>query len=118
MHALIANRVYPAFLRGEYDTAIFQAFREVEVGVRAAGSFSNADHRTDLMLAAFRIVKNAGAPGPLTDITLPVGEQDAMGTFSPAHLEFIETRQVIATFPRTLRRQQRSLCLRATPSYC
>jgi hypothetical protein len=37
LHPLIASRVYPAFLRGEYDTAIFQAFREVEVAVRQAG---------------------------------------------------------------------------------
>src|SRR5579863_3393965 len=31
VHPLIAQKVYPAFLRGEYDTAIFQAYREVEV---------------------------------------------------------------------------------------
>src|ERR1019366_3218451 len=30
LHASIASKVYPAFLRGEYDTAVFQAFREVE----------------------------------------------------------------------------------------
>src|ERR1700722_19916454 len=28
LHPLIATRVYPAFLRGEYDTAVFQVFRE------------------------------------------------------------------------------------------
>jgi uncharacterized protein (TIGR02391 family) len=79
LHPLIANRVYPAFLRGEYDTAIFQAFREVEVAVRTAGKFSAADHGVDLMRAAFRVSKNSGPVGPLTDQTLPPGEQEAMG---------------------------------------
>jgi hypothetical protein len=39
LHPLIATKVYPAFLRGEYDTAVFQAYREVEVAVRGAGKF-------------------------------------------------------------------------------
>ena len=34
LHQLIVSKVYPAFMRGEYDTAVFQAFREVEVAVR------------------------------------------------------------------------------------
>lgn len=79
LHPLISSRVYPAFLRGEYDTAIFQAFREVEVAVRLAGGFSASDHGTDLMRAAFRVGKNTGPSGPLTDTTLPLGEQEAMG---------------------------------------
>ncbi|MCC6362204.1 MAG: hypothetical protein IT165_01695 [Bryobacterales bacterium] len=54
LHALIASKVYPAFLRGEYDTAVFQAFREVEVAVRDAGKFGPNDYGTDLMRAAFR----------------------------------------------------------------
>jgi hypothetical protein len=36
LHPLIASKVYPTFLRGEYDTAIFQSFREIEVAVRQA----------------------------------------------------------------------------------
>src|SRR5215831_18320987 len=39
LHPLIAARVYPAFLRGEYDTAVFQAFREAEIAVRSAGRY-------------------------------------------------------------------------------
>jgi uncharacterized protein (TIGR02391 family) len=79
LHPLIAARVYPAFLRGEYDTSIFQAFREVEVAVRTAGNFAASDHGSDLMRAAFRAPKNAGPVGPLTDAALPLGEQEAMG---------------------------------------
>jgi uncharacterized protein (TIGR02391 family) len=79
LHPLIATRVYPAFLRGEYDTAIFQAFREIEVAARAAGNFQADDHGVDLMRAAFRVPKNSASAGPLTDVSLPIGEQEAMG---------------------------------------
>jgi uncharacterized protein (TIGR02391 family) len=79
LHPVIASRVYSAFLRGEYDTAIFQAFREVEVAVRTAGNFSPNDHGTDLMRTAFRVAKNAANAGPLTDTSVPLGEQEAMG---------------------------------------
>jgi uncharacterized protein (TIGR02391 family) len=81
LHPFIAAKVYPAFLRGEYDTAVFQAFREVDVAVREAGTFQLDDVGTDLMRAAFRPIdpkKQEVASGPLTDTTLPVAEQLAM----------------------------------------
>ncbi len=78
LHSLISVRVYPAFLRGEYDTAIFQAFREVEVAVRQAGGFSLDDHGVELMRAAFHSGKGTAAAGPLCDTSVPVGEQEAM----------------------------------------
>jgi uncharacterized protein (TIGR02391 family) len=81
LHPLIASKVYPAFLRGEYDTAVFEAFREVEVEVRAAGSFGPTDLGTDLMRTAFKPAEKKGqatSPGPLTDTQLPVAEQEAM----------------------------------------
>ena len=77
LHPLIASRVYPAFLRGEYDTAIFQAFREVEVAVRQAGQFPQELVGDKLMRAAFASAKT-GQPGPLADTNLPGGEQEAM----------------------------------------
>jgi uncharacterized protein (TIGR02391 family) len=81
LHPFIASKVYPAFLRGEYDTAVFQAFREVEVAVRTAGKFSRDDYGTDLMRDAFRPNTKKGQPSPpgsLTDTQLPVAEQEAM----------------------------------------
>jgi uncharacterized protein (TIGR02391 family) len=81
LHPLIATKVYPAFLRGEYDTAVFQAFRELEVAVRNAGEFSPEDLGTALMREAFRPVdpnKPLISPGPLTDTALPSAEQQAM----------------------------------------
>ena len=80
LHPLLAAKVYPAFLRGEYDTAVFQAFREIEVAVRAAGKFAAESVGQDLMRDAFRPVnpKSGSAAGPLTDRTLPIAEQEAM----------------------------------------
>jgi len=82
LHPTIGVKVYPAFLRGECDTAVFQAFREIEVAVRTAGSFSADDYGTDLMRKAFRPVnrpeKQTVSPGPLTDTSLPVAEQEGM----------------------------------------
>jgi Protein of unknown function (Hypoth_ymh) len=70
LHLLIATKVYPAFPRGEYDTAVFQAFREVEVAVRTAGGFPSELVGRELMREAFRPAnpnKPAIAPGPLAD---------------------------------------------------
>ena len=80
LHPLITSEVYPAFLRGKYDTAIFEAFREVEVAVREAGNFGPDDYGTELMRIAFRPEKKGQqvTPGPLTDTQLPAAEQEAM----------------------------------------
>ena len=80
LHPLIATKVYPAFLRGEYDTAIFQAFREVEVAVRAAAGFPADLVGVNLMREALRPVKNTAPAGPLTDTLLPVAEQEGMAS--------------------------------------
>lgn len=83
LHPLIATEVYPAFLRGKYDTAIFEAFREVEVVVRDACGFGPDDYGTDLMRNAFRPTERKGqavTPGPLTDTQLPIAEQEAMAS--------------------------------------
>ncbi len=72
LHPQIVQKVYPAFLRGEYDTAIFQAFREVEVAVRQAGRYSAGNVGTPLMRSAFHV-----SNGPLTDKSALTAEQEA-----------------------------------------
>jgi uncharacterized protein (TIGR02391 family) len=78
LHPAIADKVYPAFLRGEYDTAVFQAFRELEVAVRNAGGFHPDVVGVKLMREAFRTTQGSAAPGPLTDQDLPIAEQEGM----------------------------------------
>ena len=62
LHPLIASRVYPAFLRSEYDTAVFQAFREIEIAVREAGGFTAQLVGVELMRQALRPVNRPDRP--------------------------------------------------------
>lgn len=81
LHPIIASKVYPAFLRGDYDTAVFQAFREMEVGVRTGGSYDPSDTGVDLMRKAFKPEdkkKTSPRSGNLTDKQLLPAEQEAM----------------------------------------
>jgi len=79
VHSVIAANVYPAFQRGDYDVAVFLAFREVEIAVRQAGNYSAEMIGDALMRAAFAPAENNKTAGPLTDTNLPVGEQRNMG---------------------------------------
>jgi len=72
LHPAISRKVWVQFLRGDYDVAVFQAFKEVEVAVRAGGGYGATDFGTALMRAAF-----AAGRGPLSDPSLPVAEQEA-----------------------------------------
>lgn len=73
LHASLREKIYGTFLRGEYDVAIFQAFREVEVAVRHAGGFSEMDLGVPLMNEAFK-----AKVGPLADNTETDPEQLAV----------------------------------------
>ena len=77
LHQTLIEKSWPIFLRGEYDTAIFQAFKEVEVAVRDAGQYTDRDFGQDLINKAFRSGKQ-GTPGPLTDSSEPEPEQEAL----------------------------------------
>jgi uncharacterized protein (TIGR02391 family) len=73
LHPTLAQKVWASFLRGDYDTAVFQAFKEVEVRVREAGHFDASDIGVPLMRAAFK-----PATGPLSDQSAQSGEQEAL----------------------------------------
>lgn len=73
LHPLIAERAWPTFLRGEYDTAVFQAFKEVEVAVRNATGLADTDIGVDLMGKAFNY-----ASGRLAEMSRPEAERRAM----------------------------------------
>lgn len=70
---VLARKVRPLFIRGDYDTAIFQAFKEVEIMVRNNASLSADLIGVDLMRRAFHPEK-----GPLSDKERILSEQEAM----------------------------------------
>lgn len=73
LHPIIASRVKPLFLRGDYDTAIFRAFKAVEVAVRKQGKYEKGDFGVDLMRKAFH-----PKTGTLTNTHSLVSEKQAM----------------------------------------
>jgi len=73
LHPLIAAKSEGAFLRGEYDTAVFQAFKEVEVAVRTICGFDDSEFGTDMMRKAFN-----ETAGPLTETLRPISERQAL----------------------------------------
>jgi uncharacterized protein (TIGR02391 family) len=73
LHPIIAERCWIHVMRGEFEAAVFFAFKAVEVAVREAGSFQDTDIGRALMFKAF----NPGN-GPLTRDTDPEAERDAL----------------------------------------
>jgi uncharacterized protein (TIGR02391 family) len=53
LHPAIVEKVFAPFLRGDYETAVFAAFKEVEIAVRAAASLPDQLIGPDLMRKAF-----------------------------------------------------------------
>lgn len=87
LHPKIAQTVWVAFMRNEYDVAVFQAMKAVEVAVREASGLHDELGRT-LMRDAFHPTK-----GPLTDMGAEKGEREslaalfdgAIGTYKNPH---------------------------------
>lgn len=73
LHPILARKVKPLFLRGDYDTAIFQAFKIIEVEVRKKGGYTNSDYGVDLMRKAFH-----PQTGSLTNAKSEQSEKQAM----------------------------------------
>ncbi|MBC7768708.1 MAG: TIGR02391 family protein [Phycisphaerales bacterium] len=73
LHPTIQATAWPLYVRETYDTAIFEAFKQVEIAVRNAGGYEATDLGVDLMRKAFATVD-----GPLTDKTLPKAEREAI----------------------------------------
>jgi uncharacterized protein (TIGR02391 family) len=73
LHPSIADKAWPTFIRRNYDTAVFEAFKEVEIAVRSAGKFDAREMGVPLMRAAFHPTN-----GPLTNMTQPMAEREAL----------------------------------------
>jgi uncharacterized protein (TIGR02391 family) len=72
LHPKILEACWPPYFRGEYDTAVFKAFRELEIGIREAGALAAEDVGTHLARKAF------GDEGPLCDKSTPSAERQAL----------------------------------------
>ncbi|OPY59847.1 MAG: hypothetical protein A4E56_03062 [Pelotomaculum sp. PtaU1.Bin065] len=72
-HRLIYKKAYPALKREEFDTAVFNAFKAVEVQVRKLSCLPADDVGIKLMRRAFDI-----ETGPLTDIGAPRAEREGL----------------------------------------
>jgi len=70
---VLVRKVKPLFIRGDYDTAIFQAFKEVEIRVRGKAGYTDNEIGVSLMRKAFK-----PSDGPLADSSLDQGEQQAV----------------------------------------
>ncbi|GGD19746.1 TIGR02391 family protein [Pyruvatibacter mobilis] len=73
LHPRIQERALPIFRQGDFDTAVFCAFKQVEVAVREACGYSESDFGRPMMRKAF-----AKIDGPLTDANMPVAEQESL----------------------------------------
>lgn len=73
LHPSIRQTVWQAFMRGEFDVAVFQAMKAVEVAVRDAGGFSAGEYGLGLIRAAFHLEH-----GPLTDKKAEKAEREAL----------------------------------------
>ncbi len=69
----LASNVRPPFLRGDYDSAVFEAFKEVEIRVRNLSRSTKDDIGVPLMRKAFR-----PGEGPLIDHEQTGGEQQGV----------------------------------------
>ena len=72
LHPKIADRVWMAFMRGEFDFAVFQGMKTVEVSVRDAAGLGNDLVGVPLMREAFSRDK-----GSLSDMSAEPGERVA-----------------------------------------
>ncbi|WP_430419030.1 TIGR02391 family protein [Phenylobacterium sp.] len=76
VHPAIADQVWRSFLRGEYDTAAFQAMRQVEIATREA-SGAQPDW-PGVKMARWAFKPGPDQPGPLADLDAEAGEQQGM----------------------------------------
>lgn len=73
LHPTIADEVWLDIVRGDIETAVFKAFRAVEIAVREVGKYADTDIGTALMRKAFDKVT-----GPLSDQKQPESEREAL----------------------------------------
>ena len=74
LHPSIREAVWLLFARGDFQTAVFQAMRQVEIAIREA---SDGDREHSGVKQARRAFDPTS--GPLTDMSAEAGEREGMG---------------------------------------
>lgn len=72
LHPSISERVWLAFVRGDFDVAVFLAMKQVEIAVREAGGYGDEAYGSAMMRQAFEV-----RTGPLTDTEAVRSEREA-----------------------------------------
>ena len=72
LHPMIPQNVWLSFSHRAYGSAVFEAFKQVEIAVRETGGFEQGDYGQDLMRKAFHPEN-----GKLTDSTQEQSEKQA-----------------------------------------
>lgn len=72
LHPKILEVCWAPYFRGEYDTAVFKAFRELEIEIRTTSELPEHLIGVDLARKAFH------EDGPLSDKSTPVAERHAL----------------------------------------
>ena len=73
LDAQLAQKVKSLFAKGDYDDAVFQAYKEVEIRIRKIGGYADSMLGVDLARKAFH-----PDTGPLTDKSKVKSEQESM----------------------------------------
>ena len=71
-HPMIPQNVWSSFSQRAYGSAVFEAFKQVEIAVREAGGYAETDIGVKLMRKAFNVKK-----GDLTDQNQQESEKEA-----------------------------------------
>ncbi|TZF85239.1 TIGR02391 family protein [Cognatilysobacter lacus] len=73
LHPTLLVNAHPLFLQSRFDTAVFEAFKELEVAIRTAAGLGHDLLGTSLAARAFN-----PEDGPLTDLAVEKGERVAL----------------------------------------
>jgi uncharacterized protein (TIGR02391 family) len=124
LHPALLKAPLKNFTSGEFDTAIYQAFKEVEVSVRKAGALPTHSHGSGMIETAFR-----PKLGPLANTTLDEQEQrgeqslvvgafkryrNASGHRDSGIDDIVEVAEILALASLCLRLIDRNKALRPT----
>ena len=83
LHPVIVQGVWSDFTRGDYESAVFKAAKEVEAAVRKACGYGPEEYGVSMMRKAFDKDR-----GPLTDKSLPEAERQAMAHMFAGQIGF------------------------------